>query len=35
MQRRILMLGGVLASTSLSNVRAASAIQVIYVGGWD
>jgi len=29
------MLGVVLAWTSFSNVRAASAIQVIYVGGWD
>jgi hypothetical protein len=35
MQRRILTLGGLLASTSVSRVRAASDIQVIYVGGWD
>jgi hypothetical protein len=35
MQRRVLMLGGLLASTSLSSVWAASDIQMIYVGGWD
>jgi len=35
MQRRILMLAGLLASTSLSTVRAASEIKLIYIGGWD
>jgi len=35
MQRRVVMLGGLLASTSLSSVRAASDITMIYVGGWD
>jgi hypothetical protein len=29
------MLGGLFASTSLSTVRAASGIKMIYVGGWD
>ncbi len=35
MQRRALMLGGLLASTSLSTARAAPEIKMIYVGGWD
>jgi hypothetical protein len=35
MQRRILMLGGLLASTSLSRSWAASDIKMIYIGGWD
>lgn len=35
MQRRVVVLGGLLVSTSLSTVRAASEIKMIYIGGWD
>ena len=35
MQRRNLVLGSLLASTSLSRAWAASDIKMIYIGGWD
>jgi hypothetical protein len=35
MNRRAFVLAGLLSSTSLESTRAASGIQVIYIGGWD
>lgn len=35
MNRRALLIAGLLASTSLASARAASDLRVIYVGGWD
>ncbi len=35
MNRRALLLAGLLASMALGPVQAASEVKVIYVGGWD
>ena len=35
MNRRALLFAGLFASTALSSARAAPAVQVIYIGGWD
>ena len=35
MNRRTLLLAGLLATTSLNSARAANKVLVIYVGGWD
>jgi hypothetical protein len=35
MNRRALLIAGLLAATSLTPARAASDLTVIYVGGWD